>query len=144
MIAMKTITATKKVDKVKIDVQYGIKDEIPNNMKNMHPYTITLKYQRRQMTTNFFTGSGWTKEPNQKDVLSALFADYSSFESSIDFHDFCSDMGYEQYIYNENTGRINENKEAKKTYNACAKNGQMLKNLLGQDFEDIQEEMQDY
>lgn len=89
-------------------------------------YRVTLHYGRRQMSLDFFTGKGWTKEPALDDVLSCLFSDAVHDDTS--FEEFCWDLGYDT-----------ESRKAFATWKATTKQARQFKKLLGEDFEDLRD-----
>lgn len=105
---------------------YG-KASLPYNkmddwQKNAHNYRVTLKYQRRAYTFDFFMGSANTDEPSSEGTLECLLSDASSADQ--DFESFCSDMGYDS-----------DSRKAERIYQACQKVRGNLQRLLGEDFE---------
>lgn len=112
-------------ERVRIECVYGAV-ELPEEWTDRaaHPYKVTLRYQRRQITTPFFCGSGWEREPNAADVLGSLILDASLGEYS--FEDFCSEMGYDE-----------DSRRAERTWKACAAMAPRLHRFLGDSFDDF-------
>lgn len=135
------------VEKVKIKIEESNITNVnlvPEKMRDMNAYKVTLIYKRKQLTTPFYTGRGWTRLPNQKDVLYSLIMDSFSADNARNFEDFCSEFGYEPRIVDDYTGMYKQNKEAKAIYEACCKTSRKLRVLLGDDFEAVANELQDY
>lgn len=107
--------------------------DVPPGMENMNDYTVTLRLQKRKLTTPFFTGPGWEHPPTAADVLSALISDVQSAESARDFADWASDMGM-------NT----DSRKAEQTYRAVLRSAEKTRKFLGNDFEEFAEAAQDY
>ena len=120
--------------KVNVVAEYGVKtdwDKLDEWQKKAHPYTVTLKYDKRQMTIPFFMGSALTHEPTDTDVIPCLLADYSVVNES--FEDFCMNFGYDE-----------DSRKAEKIYNQCQKNGKKLEKLFGSDLETIASQYENY
>jgi len=117
-VTLKTLAAT-----VGISVKFGAKAKnLDDWQQSATGYSVTLKYQGRRMTADFFQGSAHTKEPTSYDVLYCVLSDASA--SDMSFEDFCSEFGYDSNL-----------RESKKLYNACKKLGAKVRKLLGDDFE---------
>ncbi len=92
-------------------------------------YTITLRYQGRQFTTPFWTGSAhaW---PSTSDVVNCLISDCSMLASYGDnppsFEEWAADYGYDS-----------ESRSAEKTYRDVIAQGERVRRLLGDDYEVI-------
>ena len=110
-------------ERVKTHCQYG-GVELPDDWqdKGAHPYKVVLRYRGRQLTTPFFCGSAWTREPNVADVLSSLILDASCGDQS--FEDFCSDFGYDE-----------DSRKAERTWRDCTAMTPRVKRFLGERFE---------
>ena len=104
--------------KVTADFQYGAasksRDDMPNNWK------VTLHYQGRSMTADFYGGS-MVENPSTADVLYSLLVDTSAGDQS--FSDFCGDFGYDE-----------DSRSAEATWKACKATAPRLHRLLGADF----------
>lgn len=104
---------------LKADFQYGAATkphaDMPNNWR------VTLTYQGRQLTTDFYGGSMVTN-PEAADVVSSLILDGTCGDQS--FKDFCADFGYDV-----------DSRKAEQTWKACAAMTPKIKRLLGNDFE---------
>lgn len=110
---------------VAIDVTYGA--TMPYDLQDKwqreaHGYRVTLKYQRRRYTCNFWMGSAHTDEPTSADVLNSLLLDASA--DAMSFEDWCSDFGAEP-----------DSRKAERTYRACLKAAKGIKRLLGADYD---------
>jgi len=88
-------------------------------------YRVTLRYQGRRMTIPFHTGSGWTREPNARDVLEALLSDAGTVDNAESFEDWCGELGFDP-----------DSRKAERIYNASVRQTDALKRLLGDDYED--------
>lgn len=110
-------------------VKYGVKtpyDQLDDWQRKAHPYTVTLRYQRRQLTVAFFMGPAHTREPTAQDVLYCLLTD--SYASDETFESWASDYGYNP-----------DSRKAERVYQACKRNTAGLRRLLGDDFEAFQQ-----
>ena len=87
-------------------------------------WRVTLKYQGRQLTTDFFQGAAHAKPPTAADVLGCLCADASAGTES--FEGFCSAMGYSE-----------DSRQAEKGWKWCVKMAQRLPRFLGADFNEF-------
>jgi hypothetical protein len=142
---MITMETTNKLDNVEIEVTYqGLGRMSANDKQQMNCYTIMLSYNGEDWEVPFYTGLGWTREPEVKDVVHSLLLDASSYESSRDFTDFCEQFGLEAETEDYETGEYTENPEAKRIYEACKETAERIKTFFGDDLEAIQKEMQDY
>lgn len=109
-------------ENVSIEAEYGAV-EVPEGWHSgTHPYRVTLKYQRRQLTTSFFMGPANEEEPTAASVLHCLIGDVSAGELS--FEEFCSDLGYEE-----------DSRKAERIWKACAAMAPKVKRFLGASFE---------
>ena len=82
-----------------------------------HSWKVQLRYDGRQMTTPFYTGSA-LGEPTLRDVLECLLSDESSADQS--FEEWCSDYGYDT-----------DSRQAERTYKAVRSKSKKLRRLLG-------------
>ena len=96
--------------------------------KEMCHYRITLKngLNGNKMTVPFSTGTGWKRQPNVEDVINCLVSDASCVQNSRNFENWCSDLGYNS-----------DPRKAKRVYEACEKQTNNLKNLLGHAYNDV-------
>lgn len=88
-------------------------------------YIVTLRYQRRQMTVKFHTGSGWTRQPNVRDVLECLLSDAGTVDNARGFEDWADDLGYDP-----------DSRKAERIYRECVRQTKRLARLLGDDYDD--------
>lgn len=87
-------------------------------------WRVTLRYQGRQLSTDFYQGTGHTQPPSTADVLACLCCDARCGEQS--FADWCSDFGYSE-----------DSRSAKATHKACEKMAPRLRRLLGERFDEF-------
>jgi hypothetical protein len=85
-------------------------------------WRVTLGYQGRTYSLDFWQGTGIKDEPDAAGVLECLLSDASSADQ--DFEGWCSDLG-------ENT----DSRKAHATWRACQRIALRLRRLLGDDFE---------
>jgi hypothetical protein len=91
--------------------------------KNANPWTVTLRYQGRQYTFPFWTGTGWTSKPNTFDAAHCVLSDASGFENSQGFEDWASDYGYDT-----------DSRDAEDIYRATERVHRNIMRLLGDDY----------
>jgi hypothetical protein len=117
-VTLKTLCQT-----VVAKVKFGAKaNKLDDWHKTAKGYSVTLKYQGRRMTVDFWCGSAITTEPTSYDMLYCLLSDASANDMS--FEDFCGEFGYDL-----------DSRKAEETYKACRKVGTKVRKLLGEDFE---------
>jgi hypothetical protein len=120
---------------VKVIAEYGVKtewDKLNDWQKKSHAYTVTLKYDRRQMTVPFFMGPALSHEPTDEDVLPCLFMDASGIGSNTDFESWAHEYGYDT-----------DSREAEKIFKQCKRNAVRLHRLLGDDYSKIAQKYED-
>ena len=113
--------------KVKATFKYGEATQPANWDNAHHNWKVVLRYEGRQLTTNFYGGSAVTN-PTVADVLSSLILD--SYAGELDFADFCADYGYD---YNCCEFDCEKNR-IRKTWKQCQKLGKGVRRLLGNNF----------
>lgn len=108
---------------VKISCEYGAKEPMPSDPKgNMEGWRVTLRFQGRQLTCDFYQGSAYPgREPKPADVISCLISDAQGADQG--FFDWAEDMGY-------NT----DSRKAEAIWHACRKNSKSIRRLLGDMF----------
>lgn len=94
--------------------------------QSAHGYRITLVYQSRRMSLDFWQGMAHTESPDAEDVLECLLADASSADQT--FERWCAEMGYDS-----------DSRRAESIYQAVQKQTAALRRLLGDDFETFME-----
>src|SRR5271166_1817355 len=87
-------------------------------------YTVTLRYQGRQMTVPFYMGPALCREPEAAEVLECLISDTMLGEQT--FEDFCGDLGYDT-----------DSRKAEASWAQCRSIAPRVRKLLGADFERI-------
>ncbi len=125
------MTTTKLSDlakRVRCESQYGKvsipQDQLDDWQRQAHQYRVTLRYKRRRMSLDYFMGSALTSEPDSASVLSSLLLDASALDES--FENWCADYGYDT-----------DSRKAERLYKLCCKQGEKLKQLLGDDYDDF-------
>ena len=104
---------------IKCESTYGVREPLEGDS-----YTVTLRFQKRRLTTSFFMGPAHAREPTAADVLSCLVSDAHCGATS--FEDFCSDFGYNV-----------DSRRAEKTWRACAKMALRVRKFLGDHFDAV-------
>ncbi len=132
-----TIDNFVKENNITIVNEYSDSNPSMNDLENskMNHYKVTLKriyklkgnhldtrYGFKKMTIFFSQGSMINDEPTASGVLECLRSDYSCSRDS--FNDFCDNCGY-----------YKDSIKAKKTYDACVKNGKKLQKFLNDSHE---------
>ncbi len=112
---------------IKITSQYGGVDTPDDWPRGTHPYKVTLRFQKRQLTVPFFMGPANEKEPTVADVLYCLAIDARAGEDD-SFADFCSNMGYDT-----------DSRKAMDTWKACVTMAPRLRRFLGDSFDAVAE-----
>lgn len=121
---------TTQIQEIKVPTMtlkyHGFNTTSNENMKGMHDYTVTLRYEGRKMQTQFHTGSAWTKEPTLYDVLNSLFSDADAGINYENVEDFAEDFGYDVHSWEDV-------KNTKKIFNACKRISESMKRLFNVD-----------
>lgn len=103
----------------------GTNKPVPPGMRDMDAWTVTLRYQGRQMTVPFFMGYGYRGHaPDAAIVLEALLSDAASYENLQDVDDFMAEFGYDS------------RREAMRIYKMIENQTRRLQRFLGDDYED--------
>jgi len=90
----------------------------------MHHWRVTLRFEGRRTTVDFWQGLGHSAEPTAADVLSSLVLDASSYENAGSFEAFVADLGYDE-----------DSRAAERVYKACGKMAPRVRKLLGEHFD---------
>lgn len=94
-------------------------------MKDTHPWTVTLKYKRRQMTFDFWTGKG-IGEPTLGIVLDNIIRTTTSIDDVETFEEWCDLLGYST-----------DSRQAYEGYKQSVKLAFKFKKLVRDDYECI-------
>ena len=100
-----------------------------------HDYKVTLKRNNKAWSF-FFSDSVWNRQKNTLPSAYDILACLQKYEVEADFHEFCNEFGYEEYITNEH-GCIVANTQAKKIHKAILKEYEKVMLL----FEDVIDEL---
>lgn len=109
--------------KIRAVVSYGWNGKTVPGMEGMNEYTAVLHFEGRRMTIPFYTGKGWTKDPEAFDVVTCLASDLSSYEGSNGFEEWARDMGYDT-----------DSRKALQTYRAVERSAKRTLRFLGETF----------
>lgn len=90
--------------------------------KSAHDWRLTLIYQGRRYSLDFWQGSAITEAPTVEGVLGCLLYDANSAEE--DFESWCLSLGYDE-----------DSRKVERMYRACIKTSKRLRKLLGADYE---------
>ena len=112
--------------KVKADV-VATNDTNPN-FPDSYAFRVQLHYKRRQLTTPFFVGYGWTREPDAADVLGSLLSDAATVRCADSFETWCNELGYDP-----------DSRRAYATWTQCVAGEKKLARFLGDDYQDFME-----
>ncbi|MCY8549330.1 hypothetical protein MOD25_05370 [Bacillus haynesii] len=97
-------------------------------------YRVIIGHNNKIIEVPFFTGQGWNREPDLKDVLFSLFMDAGGYKNALDFSDWCANYGY-------NDDSIN----AKKIYDTCGKIYEKLESMFNEkEYEQLSEMANEY
>lgn len=118
-----TIQDFVKANKIRMYIKHA--DSNPN-MDNscMNHYKVTLVSDGKQMTLPFSMGIGIKRKPLVEDVIDCIISDASYVENCKDFEDFCYQFGYD-----------GESQKTKRIYDACVKQTEKFKKLIGSAYE---------
>jgi hypothetical protein len=118
--AMATLKELIQERNVRATSEYGAPEN--SEFTQSHGYTVTLKYQRRQMTTPFYMGYAHTDEPTALDVLECLLSD--SDVEDYEFEEWASNLGYDP-----------DSRRAERIYKTATRQTKKLHQFLGEDYE---------
>jgi hypothetical protein len=111
--------------RIKIESEYG---KVPAAhlenewQKKAHNYRVTLRYQRRRITIDFFMGEAITDAPTVDVVMDCLISDAMAADQG--FEDFCADMGLDT-----------DSRQAERTWKGCLAVSRKLRRLLGPEWD---------
>ena len=78
------------------------------------------------MTVPFYTGPGWSREPDLDDVMECLCSDAVGVINATCFEEWADDLGFDS-----------DSRRAEATYRQVQRQTEELRRLLGDDFERI-------
>lgn len=111
--------------RVRIRIAYGARlewDKQDDWQRNANGYRVTLLYQGRRYSFDFWQGVAHTAEPTAGGCLECLLSDAVAGETSFD--DFCGEFGYST-----------DSRRAERIWKQCSTVRARLQRLLGGDFE---------
>ncbi len=89
-----------------------------------NPWTVTLSYEGRDMTVPFWTGSGWTTEPDAHDVMQCLCSDAVSVDNCADFEQWACELGFDT-----------DSRKAERVYRQCVMQRDALRTFLESEYD---------
>jgi hypothetical protein len=109
------------------DIVYGNKsmEKVTDWRKDLDPWTVTLKYKRRQMTFEFWTSETIGK-PSLGMILESLISTASDIDRNDSFDSWCHELGYDT-----------DSRQAYETYKVSCKLAFKFKKLVREDYEKI-------
>ena len=90
--------------------------------QNANGYRVTLLFQGRRYSFDFWQGVGISDDPTVEGCLDCLLSDATAGEMSFD--EFCAEFGYST-----------DSRRAERIWKQCVKARKRLQRLLGCDFE---------
>lgn len=105
-------------DGLSAEVNYGA--PFRDDWRDANPYTITIRYQRRAMTVPFYTGPGWSREPELEDALECFCADALGVINASCFEEWADELGFD-----------GDSRGAEATYRQVQHQTEELRRLLG-------------
>lgn len=121
----------KAYEEVTAEVTYI--DEVEKWGGRFTEWKIELAYKGKQLECFYYTGISLTEEPDVKSTLEALFADAATVEVADNFADWCDDLGYDS-----------DSITALDTYSDCVRYATALRDLLGDSYSKIRDEVQEW
>lgn len=122
---MSQLSALCESKRLSARVTYGSRLPVPESFpRGSTAWTVTLRFQGRQMTVPFYTGPAISQDPTAADVLSCLLSDASSADNARSFEEWASDLGYDT-----------DSRKAEATFKACQRISIKVRKLLGDDFD---------
>lgn len=86
----------KLIDNIKLSLtraDYTEEDYKDEWKKTANKYKAKIIYNKKSMTTVYYTGSGWKKDPVLEDILGSILQDTTYLDYG--FEDFANEMGYD-------------------------------------------------
>jgi hypothetical protein len=111
---------------VRIQVERVDQNPVMADWKDANHFKVTLKMDRRQLTTYFSQGYGISGEPDAASVLYCLASDAAGYENARNFEDWASEYGYDT-----------DSRKAERIYKVVERQTKKLKNFLGDKYEEL-------
>lgn len=109
---------------VRIESTYGGVEVPAGWVAGTTGWKVTLHYDKRQLTTSYYTGPAIEREPSAADVLYCLISDVGAGDYT--FEQWCCEYGYDT-----------DSRKAFATYEACRSMAPKLQKLLGARYDDF-------
>lgn len=94
-------------------------------------YRIRLRLDNRSMELDFFTGLGWTRQPDADDVMECLASDAASIENANSFEEWAREFGLDM---NDDMDAWQANRKWRRTYNQTVNQTTRLRQFLGEHY----------
>lgn len=107
---------------IKIESEWVENNPHMENSQNMNNYKVTLRFNKRQLTTYFSMGMALTGEPTAHEVVDCLAMDSYTYINEEDFKEFCSNFGYNE-----------DSRKDYKLYNSIISQSKKLEKFLGKE-----------
>jgi hypothetical protein len=91
-------------------------------------YLVTIEYNNKKVSFNFH--DNYMNKSDKEEFIYCLISDSSCYESTINYDDFCSCLGYEPYEEKSYYPYSGYNKVARAAYNGCKKQYERLHKLF--------------
>lgn len=109
----------------KAKLPYAQRDEW---RRKAHNYRCVLRYDGRQMSTDFWSGPANEYEPETADVIGSLLIDSRIGEMS--YRDYLSDFGLDDSDFG-----LEDDKDHRATWRTCKSTAERLRKFLGDKFD---------
>jgi hypothetical protein len=111
-------------DGLSAEINYGA--PILEDWPDANRYTVTIRYQQRAMTVPFYTAPAWGREPELGDVMDCLRSDAVGVMNVSCFEEWADELGFDS-----------DSRRAETTYGQVRRQTEELRQLLGDDFDEI-------
>lgn len=120
-----TVTLASLAEKVSATCEHVGVGRMHEDDKNvMHHWKVSLRFEGRRLTVDFWQGLGNKDAPKAADVLECLLSDVTSYEYAGSFKSFAEEFGFD-----------GDSRKAERIYKVCGKMAPKLRKLLGESFD---------
>ena len=137
----KAVTATIKFEETEIRLVAMWINEKPSSWDSMshkqHHRIKVIANGGKSVSFDYWASQAHPRIETEKEVIEAFNCFVSdAMSGTSDFKDFCSELGYDEYIEND-YGRSVQNKDAKRIHSACVKAKKDFDRVVGVDIYDL-------